>query len=252
MKQFDQAVVDVGNSLCKVGLVQAEQIVEVYAFPLEECAYQPWHHRQVHELLSKHLSWTLSGSNPPIIKSFAEWLLSHHQNVTVIDAHSPLPLKILVDVPEKVGRDRLLHALAVEQKPAIIISTGSAVTVDAVDADGSFLGGAIFPGLRLMAKSLNDYTARLPLVDARPAVPILPGKNTEQAIHAGIIQAVVGGIVGCVTEMMPIISSTSSPAAIYLTGGDAASIEKYLPWPVEQLPWLTLQGILVAVRTLKA
>lgn len=251
MKQHEQVVVDVGNSLCKVGLVQAESIVDVYTFSLEECAYQPWRHRQVHDLLATSLPWSLSGSNPPIIKSFADWLHAHGQILTVIDAHSPLPLQILVDVPEKVGRDRLMHALAVEQRPALIISTGSAVTVDAVDAQGAFLGGAIFPGLRLMAKSLHEYTAKLPMIDARSHAPQLPGKNTEQAMHAGIVQAVVGGIVGCITEMLSLFSSATRPT-IYLTGGDAPSLEKYLPWPVEHRPWLTLQGILIATRAVQS
>jgi type III pantothenate kinase len=163
------------------------------------------------------------------------------------DASTPLPIKVDVQFPEKVGRDRLLNALAVETVPAFIISAGSAVTVDAVDSTSTFLGGAIFPGLRLMAKALNDYTARLPLIDGRPTSPPLPGKNTEQAMHAGIVHAVVGGIVRCVEEM---IRLSQVRATIYLTGGDASSLQPHLPWQVEMAPTLALQGIIIASRTL--
>ncbi|MFO0812824.1 MAG: type III pantothenate kinase [Gemmatales bacterium] len=240
MKQIDHIVVDVGNSQCKLGTVQAGQILEVSTYALEDCAYQPWRHKPVSSLLSLRVPWTLSGSNPPIINKFADWLAQHQQNYRVVDASTPLPLVIHVDEPERVGRDRLLNALAVPSKPAIIISAGSAVTVDAVDADGAFLGGAIFPGLRLMAKSLHEYTAKLPMIDAAPPAPRLPGKNTEDAMHAGVVQAVVGGIIGCVNSMQPLLHSPT----IYLTGGDGPALQPLLPWKTVQEPWLALQGIL--------
>jgi len=251
MKQIDQVVVDVGNSACKVGLVQAEVLLETHSYTLEECAHQPWRHRAINELTASNPQWLLSGSNPPIIKSFASWLTRQRQIIRIIDSNTTLPLKIDVDYPDLVGRDRLLNALAVEQVPAIIISAGTAVTVDAVDAERHFLGGAIFPGLHLMAKSLNDYTARLPLIDPHSARPALPGKNTEAAMHAGVIHAVLGGITGCVNEMMPQLSKTASIAVtIYLTGGDGPLLQSALPWKVVAVPALSLQGIIIVSRIL--
>ncbi|HQR05455.1 MAG TPA: type III pantothenate kinase [Gemmatales bacterium] len=251
MKQADLVVVDVGNSACKVGLVQAEALLDVHHFTLEECAHQPWRHRAVHELSSMNVPWILSGSNPPIINSFASWLTRKGQVLRIIDSDTSLPIKIDVEFPERVGRDRLLNALAIEQVPAIIISAGTAVTVDAVDKDGRFLGGAIFPGLYMMAKSLHDYTAKLPMIDTRSTRPTLPGKNTDHAMHAGIIYAVLGGIIGCVNEMLPKLSKAPSRnVTIYLTGGDGPYVQSALPWPVIAVPSLSLQGIIVASRTL--
>lgn len=240
MKQIDHIVVDVGNSQCKVGTVRAAQLLEVHSYVLEDCAYQPWRSKAVSSLKSHQVPWTLSGSNPPIIRKFAEWLSQQKQPHRVIDADTPLPLAIKVDVPEKVGRDRLLNALAVPTKPAIIISAGTAITVDAVDADGAFLGGAIFPGPALMAKAMHEYTAKLPMIQATPPAPPMPGKNTEHAMHAGIVHAVVGGIVGCVTSLQ---SQLTTPS-IYVTGGDGPSLQPLLPWPTVYEPWLALQGIL--------
>lgn len=251
MKQADLVVVDVGNSACKVGLVQAEALLEVHSYTLEECAHQPWRHRAVNELTAMNVPWMLSGSNPPIINGFASWLTRKGQVLRIIDSNTSLPIKIDVEFPERVGRDRLLNALAVEQVPAIIISAGTAVTVDAVDEAGRFLGGAIFPGLYMMAKSLHEYTAKLPMIDVRSAKPQLPGKNTEQAMHAGIAYAVLGGIIGCVNEMLPKLSKTpSKDVTIYLTGGDGPHLQSALPWPVVAVPSMSLQGIIVASRTL--
>lgn len=251
MKQADLVVVDVGNSACKVGLVQAGALLEIHSYTLEACAHQPWRHRAVNELTARKIPWMLSGSNPPIINGFAGWLTRQGQVLRIIDSNTTLPIKIDVEFPDKVGRDRLLNALAVEQIPAIIISAGTAVTVDAVDADRHFLGGAIFPGFHLMAKSLNDYTAKLPMIDARGQKPQLPGRNTEQAMHAGIVYAVLGGIVGCVNDMLPKLSKTPSKVVtIYLTGGDGPQVQAALPWPVIAVPAMSLQGIIVASRTL--
>jgi len=251
MKQVDLVVVDVGNSACKVGLVQAEALLEVHSYTLEECAYQPWRHRAVKDLTAMNVPWILSGSNPPIINGFASWLTRKGQVLRIIDSNTSLPITIDVQFPDRVGRDRLLNALAVEQVPAIIISAGTAVTVDAVDEDRHFLGGAIFPGLHLMAKALRDYTAKLPMIDARSTKPTLPGKNTEQAMHAGIVYSVLGGITGSVNEMLPRLSKAGSKdTTIYLTGGDAAALQPLLPWQVVAVPTLSLQGIVVASRTL--
>lgn len=255
MKLFDLVVVDVGNSACKIGEVQAEQIQRVHRQNLEETACQPWRHPEVIALLAQRPKWVVSGSNPPIIKSFADWLSLQDQSLRVIDAHTPLPLVVDVQLPERVGRDRLLNALAAETKPAIIISAGTAVTVDAVDASGRFLGGAIFPGLRLMAKALHDHTAKLPLIEVQPPKPTLPAKNTDEAIHAGIVYAVVGGIAGCVNEMIPVIArptnhSPSQNVTIYVTGGDGPQLLPHFSWQTVSMPHMALQGMIVASRTL--
>ncbi|MEK7734665.1 MAG: type III pantothenate kinase, partial [Pseudomonadota bacterium] len=55
------------------------------------------------------------------------------------------------------------------QPHRLLVDAGSAVTVDYVDQDGAFCGGAILPGLRLMAKALHDYTALLPLIEVEDA-----------------------------------------------------------------------------------
>ena len=104
-----------------------------------------------------------------------------------------------MDEPEAVGIDRLLNALAVAKiKPAnalaVVISVGTAVTVDLVKENGSFAGGTIIPGPHLMAESLHQFTAKLPHVDLNSVNPHQPPcKNTESAIKTGISFAIMGG-----------------------------------------------------------
>src|SRR5262249_58797050 len=97
-----------------------------------------------------------------------------------------------------VGIDRLLNAVAVntrrgKDKPAVIVDAGSAITVDYVDRHGAFQGGVIFPGMGLMARSLDNFTALLPLVEVPESIPAVPGKNTVNDIQARRLWADAGG-----------------------------------------------------------
>jgi type III pantothenate kinase len=74
-----------------------------------------------------------------------------------------------------------------------VATCGTATTVDAVRADGHFIGGMILPGLALMAASLARNTAQLPQVDAG-ALPPLFGDNTHDAILSGLLSAQAGAI----------------------------------------------------------
>lgn len=245
----DALVVDVGNSCCKIGRVEGDRVVAAMNTWLRQG--MPWDDPDMLGLLQPFLklgvSWALSGSNPPVMEAFAAWLISQSQTVHVIDASVPLPIRVALPHPENVGRDRLLNALAVTELPAVIISAGTAVTVDVVSKDGAFLGGAIFPGLDIMAEALHLHTAKLPRVEVTFPRPKLPATNTVDAMNSGIIHAVVGGILGCHGEM---VGSLGERASVYLTGGSARDLREYLPFPTLYDKLLTLQGILNAARTL--
>ena len=129
--------------------------------------------------------------NPAADGRFEEWATDRGDRLRHLDVHRDVPVSYAVDSPEQVGIDRVLNALAAHclahPHPAVVISVGTAVTIDLVDAKGVFQGGVIFPGPRLMARSLNEHTAKLPLVDAEVLPPVVaPGKNTEDSILAGI------------------------------------------------------------------
>ncbi|MET3106339.1 type III pantothenate kinase [Oxalobacteraceae bacterium GrIS 2.11] len=100
--------------------------------------------------------------------------------------------------PEQLGCDRFAaaigaHALYPNQH-LIIATCGTATTVDAVTAQGDFIGGMIVPGLQLMARSLASNTAQLPHVDNPSAVALRFAKHTEDAIISGCLAAQVGAI----------------------------------------------------------
>jgi type III pantothenate kinase len=241
----DLIVVDVGNSRVKWGWVKAGQIAETAVLPVADA--NAWQNQVRTWQLSANPLWILSGSNPPALELLCHWLIQSGQCVRLIDEQSSLPIIINVDAPEQVGRDRLFNAMAVEHHPAIIISAGTAITVDAVSGEGHFLGGAIFPGLAMMAAALHQFTAKLPQVSMDRPVLKMPGKNTAAAIQIGISQAVLGGITRCCQQLFELLGHHTP---VYLTGGDCSSLRGHLPFPSIEAPRLTLQGILKAGRAL--
>jgi type III pantothenate kinase len=121
--------------------------------------------------------------------------------------------------PERLGCDRFAaaigaHALA-PGRDVIVATCGTATTVDAVRADGAFVGGMILPGLALMASSLASNTAQLPQV-APGELPVLFGDNTHDAILSGVLSAQAGAIERAVAGLQAPACIVSGGAAPYI------------------------------------
>jgi type III pantothenate kinase len=237
-----RVVVDIGNTRIKWGLCEGEAIAAVTSLPPEDRAawqrqLETWH-------VGPEYAWTISGVHPERRERFLAWLAPRSGEVRVLDSFRDLPLAVEVEQPDRVGIDRLLNAVAVNRRrsptaAAAIVDAGSAVTVDYVDRRGTFRGGAIFPGLRLMAQALHDYTALLPVVEVRAALRP-PGTSTIQAIQVGVYHAVLGGV-ECLLRG---IRDDSGPLEVYLTGGDAPLLAERLVGSSTLWPEMTLAGIL--------
>jgi len=158
----------------------------------------------------------------------------------------PVPIRVDVREPERVGVDRLLGALAAYRRArgaCIVVDFGTAITVNSVGRDGTFLGGAIFPGLAMMAGALAGGTALLPEITVPDTAPAI-GKNTAEAIAAGILH----GATGAVANLVAAASATvGEGATVLLTGGDAERITPLLPPDCQEVvPDLVLEGLAIA------
>ena len=165
--------------------------------------------------------------------------------------HADLPWPPALPEPQRVGIDRLAAAAAAavvkpEAEGAIIVDCGTAATVDMVAADGRFLGGAILPGPTLMARALAQGTSKLPEVWAlEPAdPPALPGRNTREAIAAGIGWGMRGAIAELVARGRLVLGPS---APVILTGGWSRAILPAVPGATE-MPDLVLLGIALAAE----
>ncbi len=246
-----QVVVDVGNTRIKWGLVQQGQVTQIAGLGPEDTP--GWQEQLERWRLPPASRWVLAGVHPARLEALADWLRHRGEQVSLLLHARELPLRVELEKPDHVGIDRLLDAVAVNSRrqpgvPAVIIDAGSAVTVDYVDENGAFRGGAILPGFRLMAKALHDYTALLPLIELPSSIPPVPGVSTPTAMAAGVFWAVAGGIQGLIAAYRQKgADGQGGPVApeVHLTGGDGAVLANVLP-EARHWPNMTLEGVRIA------
>jgi type III pantothenate kinase len=241
-------VVDVGNTAIKWGLCAEGAVRAVCSLPADEPA--AWL-GQMTLWSAARGSWVVASVQPRRREQFVAWLRNAGQRVLVLEDPKDLPLRVLVARPDYVGVDRLLDAVAVNSrrsagKPAVIIDAGTAVTVDLVDGSGAFAGGAILPGMRLMAHALHEHTALLPLIPPPLKRPAVPGEATPSAMELGIFWAVAGGVEALVREYR---LHCGSAVEVFLTGGDGPLLHAVLP-DAQLWPAMTLEGIRLSAEAL--
>jgi type III pantothenate kinase len=144
----------------------------------------------------------------------------------------------------QLGTDRWAALVAAHAKPAdqLVVNAGTALTVDALCADGRFLGGLIVPGPALMQRSLDGATAQLRQADG--LFDPFP-KSTPDAIATGAVQAAAGAI-GRMGEAMA--AAGFAPQRIVLSGGAAPQLQAHLPLPVAFNDNLVLDGLVLIAR----
>ncbi|MEA2657041.1 MAG: type pantothenate kinase [Chloroflexota bacterium] len=105
-------------------------------------------------------------------------------------------VKVRYDNPKDVGADRIANALAAFSKyggPIIVIDFGTAVTYDAINAQGDYLGGAIAPGVEISLNALVSHTAMLRRVEAVAPDSVI-GRNTVTSIQSGLVWGFVAQV----------------------------------------------------------
>lgn len=143
-------------------------------------------------------------------------------------------------MPSQLGADRWAAAIAAWhlcQEACVVVNAGTAVTVDALSAQGVFLGGLIIPGISLMRESLAKNTAALKLERGEfKAFPV----NTADAIESGVVQALCGAIEG----MRCALRAGRAPQCL-LSGGSAGDLHPHLTPPAKVLDNLVLEGLVI-------
>ncbi|HET8942345.1 MAG TPA: type III pantothenate kinase [Rudaea sp.] len=140
-----------------------------------------------------------------------------------------------------LGVDRFLGMIAAhaqETSASVIASCGTAMTLDALAADGTHLGGLITPGMRLMREALRVGTARLENVPSGHIVQM--ADNTADAIASGIQWTIVAAIERFVAHAA---ARFDGEPALILTGGDACEVSALLAIPHRIDADIVLRGL---------
>ncbi len=167
--------------------------------------------------------------------------------VRVVDAASPLPIRLDVEEPLSVGADRIVNTLAAVERYAadtIVVDFGTATTFDCITADGRFIGGVIMPGLRTSADHLTQRAAKLPATELQPPERVI-GRRTEECIRSGVLFGTAEAVDGIVRRIKREWPTPNTPKVV-ATGGLAGAIIP-LTTTIELVePDLTLQGLRIA------
>ena len=137
----------------------------------------------------------------------------------------------------------MVAAWRISRGPVIVISAGTAATVDFVDANGRHEGGHIGPGLRLLRDVLGRKTA-----DVRPRRSVesctVPGTDTETAVSSGTFLMLTAFAEAAIKGFA---ARHGYDAEVFLTGGDADLLADGLSMPVRCEPHLVLDGLEIAL-----
>ncbi|KQV55046.1 MULTISPECIES: type III pantothenate kinase [unclassified Duganella] len=187
--------------------------------------------QSVRDMLAGWLAAPQLRIQPPAI----EWFASIAQRAGVRNAYRN---------PAQLGCDRFAAAIGAHAlcpgKAIVVANCGTATTIDAITADGTFLGGMILPGLGLMATSLARNTAQLP--------QIKPGKlpegfadNTDDAILSGCLAAQAGAIERAF--------ELHQAVECIISGGAAPYVAPAVPVPHRHVENIVMIGLHAALRS---
>ena len=175
---------------------------------------------------------------------------------------SDLGMKVSYDKPETYGIDRALAAYGafhVFQNSCVVVDAGTAVTIDAIDSDGSVIGGYIFPGSEMLANVLSSNTDLPPV---RPACQSCTADRRTRTMEGGdvstrdvnegignstetcIMYGITMGFASAVNHLIKnAIDSVGSDNRVLITGGGAEVLKKYLTFPVKLKPDIVLETL---------
>ena len=227
-------VVDAGNTAVKIGVFENGELIES--------------HRFASDTMAKILKLQERFNFPPCILSSVlnsaatTTLMQQLEKCLLVDASMAFPIHLNYNTPETLGIDRICNAIAcASAKPntsVVSIDIGTCIKFDFVDKSNTYQGGSISPGIALRFKSLNDYTANLPLLKEISKINTV-GKSTVESILSGVMNGIQAEING----MMQNYQDEYGDLTFFMTGGDL----QYFDFPIKNNIFvdynLTLKGL---------
>lgn len=211
-KQSTVFVLDAGNTTIKVGVFKNNELTQVQRFESSNL-----------ELIR---AWKNEIDDAPCVLSSVlsmeqtKQLVSFFKHCLIVQYNTPFPIEFTYKTPQTLGIDRICNAVAIshiaKDKNAVCIDIGTCIKFDFVDNNSVYQGGSIAPGIHLRYKSLNDYTANLPLLNETSQSPLI-GQSTTESIQSGVIN----GIQAEINHLIQRYSQEFDDLTFFMTGGDA-------------------------------
>lgn len=166
-----------------------------------------------------------------------QWVVSSAEEAGLVNGY---------DHPTRLGSDRWVAMIGARHRmlsqgvarPMVVVMVGTAVTVEAVDASGRFLGGLILPGHGIMLRALESGTAGLHVPTGE--VREFP-TNTSDALTSGGTYAIAGAVERMVQHVR---AHCGAEPACFMTGGAGWKMAPSMSVPFELVDGLIFDGLL--------
>ncbi|MEI8134855.1 MAG: type III pantothenate kinase [bacterium] len=243
--------IDIGNTQTKFGLFKESEAFEMlFHYPTksllsESCDDLSTKLGALGDVKQIGIASVVPEANQVLVKMVQEI----HPNAKVkIVGNADTPFIKNHYEPSQIGIDRLLGAYSAyhrwgksAKKPVIVISFGTATTIDFVSKKGEYLGGMITLGIASTAKALASTTSLLPEVELQ-FPPHLIGRSTVESIQSGILFGAVAMIDGIVAKIQTEAFDAEAPIVI-ATGGLAHIFDNRTKSITHIAPHLLIVGI---------
>jgi len=235
-----ELVIDVGNSFIKIAIFEHYKIIRTF-----RCnGFDEFKNKVLQYHFIKIILSSVAGFNDDLIY-FCKKLVGE-QNFIYFTHTTRTPIKNSYKTPASLGIDRLAAAVGgnyfFPDKALLLIDAGTAITFDYVTVNNEFVGGNISPGMSTRFKALNNYTAKLPLLDISNNFDNI-GIDTNSAIIAGVQLGAIYEVEGYINTFTDENSHNLTPFQIILTGGDCFFFEKNLKNTIFAEPNLVFWGL---------
>ncbi|BBO83870.1 type III pantothenate kinase [Desulfosarcina ovata subsp. sediminis] len=222
--------IDVSNSTIKAGVFDGDQLVAFWQIATErrkavdDYAMLFLNLFRSSNIKPKAITGVSISCVVPQLRSVFRQLCIRYLKVTpfLVGPDAKIAIRVDLDYPSEVGGDRITNAsatYALYGGPAIAIAFGTATVFDCISEDGTYLGGAIAPGMIGALESLTERAAQLFKVELiRP--PLAIAKNSMHAIQSGMIFGYTGLVERLVQRLKAeLATSSSKPVQVVATGG---------------------------------
>ena len=232
---------DFGNTRLKCGVFNDNELTEVFSLVNDNSS-------TIEELLKKYSPAKAILSSVVNHNVEIEKILEEKSSFHKLSSQSILPFTTPVGKPETIGADRLALAAAAVYfhagKNNLVIGLGSCVTYNFINKYNSFIGGSISPGMEMRFKSLNAYTAKLPIVKPDWNFPLI-GYDTRTNILSGILMGLAVEIDGIIDKYKDKFNNFN----VLLTGGDTLYFAHLIKNKIFADPDLIFKGLYAISET---
>lgn len=229
-------IIDIGNTRVKAARMEQGEVREM--------------HTMSHEL--EHIEDVARGCDAAIVSSVAsKTAVQLGIPVLALMPDTPLPICVEYGSRSTLGADRVAAAVGAwrlcPERPALVIDSGTCITIDLVLPGRGFVGGNISAGIDMRLRACHEFTGRLPLASSKDVVPFCPDDPNVRILGTSTQDALINGAMfGASLEIEGYVRTFASKyrnLAVIMTGGAAINFDVPEKVPTFVRPYLVAEGL---------